>query len=156
MCFEAVQLAFTCKMATSFLNWLSCLVGKRSLSITLTAMSLPVFRCLPDGRNWAVRTVPISASKQVGGVFAWSYLHTQLQIVQNPELHPQISGTLFQCPAGRHIKSINNHIWYVIINLFIGVFAPPERIMTSVDKKTAYHILLDLTVGYRNANGGFS
>lgn len=39
---------FTCSMATSFLSWLSCLVGKRSLSITLMATSLPVFLCFPD------------------------------------------------------------------------------------------------------------
>lgn len=37
----------TCKMATSFRSWLSCLVGKRSLSMTLTATSRPVFRCFP-------------------------------------------------------------------------------------------------------------
>ncbi|TNN45686.1 hypothetical protein EYF80_044115 [Liparis tanakae] len=35
-------------MATSFLSWLSCLVGKRSLSMTLTATSLPDFLCFPD------------------------------------------------------------------------------------------------------------
>lgn len=37
----------TCRMATSFLSWLSCLVGKRSLSMTFTATSRPVFRCFP-------------------------------------------------------------------------------------------------------------
>lgn len=37
----------TCKMATSFLSWLSCLVGNLILSITLIATSLPVFLCFP-------------------------------------------------------------------------------------------------------------
>lgn len=37
----------TWRMATSFLNWLSCLVGKRILSMTLMATSLPVFLCFP-------------------------------------------------------------------------------------------------------------
>lgn len=38
---------FTCKMATSFRSWLSCLVGKRILSMTLMATSRFVFLCFP-------------------------------------------------------------------------------------------------------------
>ena len=34
-------------MATSFLSWLSCLVGNLILSMTLMATSLPLFLCLP-------------------------------------------------------------------------------------------------------------
>lgn len=40
-------LLVTCSMATSFLSWLSCLVGNRSLSITFTATSRPDFLCFP-------------------------------------------------------------------------------------------------------------
>lgn len=46
-----LQPVFTCSMATSFLSWLSCLVGKRSLSMTLTATSLPDFLCFPGGET---------------------------------------------------------------------------------------------------------
>lgn len=41
----------TCKMATSFLSWLSCLVGNLILSITFIATSLPVFLCFPFNRK---------------------------------------------------------------------------------------------------------
>lgn len=37
----------TCRMATSLRSWLSCLVGKRNLSIILIATSLPVFLRFP-------------------------------------------------------------------------------------------------------------
>lgn len=37
-------------MATSFLSWLSCLVGNLILSITLMATSLPLFLCFP--KTW--------------------------------------------------------------------------------------------------------
>lgn len=41
--------ALTWSMATSFLSWLSCLVGNLILSITFMATSLPLFLCLPEG-----------------------------------------------------------------------------------------------------------
>lgn len=42
-----VIFSITCKIATSFRSWLSCLVGKRILSMTLMATSRFVFLCLP-------------------------------------------------------------------------------------------------------------
>lgn len=45
--FHWCLLVITCNMATSFLSWLSCLVGNLILSITLMATSLPLFLCLP-------------------------------------------------------------------------------------------------------------
>lgn len=40
-----------CRMATSFLSWASCLVGKRSLSITLMATPRPLLRWTPVSRE---------------------------------------------------------------------------------------------------------
>lgn len=57
-----------CKMDTSFLSWASCLVGKRSLSITLTATARPDFLYAPDHNHhqsvgkycWVFRDTVIS------------------------------------------------------------------------------------------------
>lgn len=54
VCFSTVSSGCdgpTCKMATSFLSWLSCLVGNLILSITFIATSLPVFLCFPFNRK---------------------------------------------------------------------------------------------------------
>lgn len=44
------RMCSTWRIATSFLSWLSCLVGNLILSMILIATSLPLFLCLPAQR----------------------------------------------------------------------------------------------------------
>jgi len=50
-------------MATSFFSWASCLVGKRSLSMTLIATSLSSVRCLPATQGHTITHLHTSTSQ---------------------------------------------------------------------------------------------
>ena len=88
---------FTCSMATSFLSWLSCLVGKRSLSMTLTATSRPVILCFPGGRKergfyrtWCMLRKLVSFSSV-------SITHTSINHSKLPRPQHFISKDLVDC-----------------------------------------------------------
>lgn len=61
----------TCKMATSFLSWLSCLVGNLILSMILMATSFPVFLCLPALKELETKAQSQTSSTWTACRFSW-------------------------------------------------------------------------------------
>ena len=79
--------ASTCNMATSFFNCASCLVGKRSLSMTLMATSRPSWRCLPmtshkHAHSWRLLAIEIYTIQLVEAL-GWRqiWLHDVIDVI---------------------------------------------------------------------------
>lgn len=91
----------TCNIATSFLSWLSCLVGNLILSITLMATSLPLFLCLPETFQMSkCKWRPhLTVYKMQVLMRRETYLHTQCQTGLIPALRHRIFGTPMQYPT---------------------------------------------------------